>query len=202
MHEANERRGPIRTCVGCRETAAPEELVRFVLGPDGSVSPDLRGGAQGRGAWVHPRSSCLGHAAQRGFSKSWRTEVKTSVERLSGELRAAANRRVAGLLAGAIGAKKVVLGATAVKEELAQGRCELLIVATDARAAVESREVERAVAAGLAVAWGTKAELGAATGRNDVGVVGVLNAGIARALRQSVELSQIQPKSGDVLTEE
>lgn len=203
MHEPSERRGSIRTCVGCRETAGPEALVRFVLAPDGAVLPDLRGGAPGRGAWVHARPSCLRQAAQRGFAKSWQAEVKTSAARLANELVGAANRRVAGLLSGAKGAKKVVLGATAVKEELAAGRAALLIVATDARAAAESREVERAVSSGLAVAWGTKAELGRATGRNDVGIVAVLHEGLARALRQSVELSHLaQPVSGDVLTEE
>jgi ribosomal protein L7Ae-like RNA K-turn-binding protein len=96
---------------------------------------------------------------------------------------------VVGLLSAASGAKKLVIGNQAVKQELALGHVKLLVVATDARAAIASREIEGAIGSGLAVAWGTKAELGAATHRNETGVVGVLDSGFARALRRVAELS-------------
>jgi predicted RNA-binding protein YlxR (DUF448 family) len=38
-----------RTCVGCRRTAAPAELVRIAAGPDGSL---YVGPGSGRGAWL------------------------------------------------------------------------------------------------------------------------------------------------------
>lgn len=43
---------PERTCILSRRTAAREELVRLVLGPDGQVHPDVRAKAPGRGAWI------------------------------------------------------------------------------------------------------------------------------------------------------
>jgi predicted RNA-binding protein YlxR (DUF448 family) len=42
----------IRTCIACRKSESPTNLLRVVL-VDGSVIPDIKGNAQGRGAWLH-----------------------------------------------------------------------------------------------------------------------------------------------------
>jgi uncharacterized protein len=55
---------PERTCVGCRERAAKDELLRIVAG-GGECVPDLRGTLPGRGAYVHPASVCLDQAVRR-----------------------------------------------------------------------------------------------------------------------------------------
>jgi len=44
--------GPERTCAVTREKAAPEEMLRFVLGPDHAVVPDIKRKLPGRGVWV------------------------------------------------------------------------------------------------------------------------------------------------------
>ena len=43
---------PERTCILTRRTAPRGELIRLALGPDGSVAPDVRARAPGRGAWI------------------------------------------------------------------------------------------------------------------------------------------------------
>jgi predicted RNA-binding protein YlxR (DUF448 family) len=43
---------PERTCIVTRQTRAPEDLIRFVLGPDHCVVPDLKRKLPGRGVWV------------------------------------------------------------------------------------------------------------------------------------------------------
>jgi predicted RNA-binding protein YlxR (DUF448 family) len=43
---------PVRSCISCRKRANPSALIRVVL-VDGKVIPDLKGGAAGRGAWLH-----------------------------------------------------------------------------------------------------------------------------------------------------
>ncbi len=45
---------PVRSCIGCRKRANPSALIRVVL-VDGKVIPDLKGGAAGRGAWLHKK---------------------------------------------------------------------------------------------------------------------------------------------------
>ena len=66
--------GPVRTCVGCRERAAAADLLRIVarkadsdgVKPDGFVLlPDPRRRLAGRGAWLHPDSTCLATAERR-----------------------------------------------------------------------------------------------------------------------------------------
>lgn len=43
------RKGPVRTCIATRTSGAPDDMVRFAVGPDGVVVPDLAGRLPGRG---------------------------------------------------------------------------------------------------------------------------------------------------------
>ena len=54
---------PVRSCISCRKRANPSALIRVVL-VDGKVIPDLKGGAAGRGAWLHKK--CAEVAIGRG----------------------------------------------------------------------------------------------------------------------------------------
>ncbi|MEU3045448.1 MULTISPECIES: YlxR family protein [unclassified Streptomyces] len=55
---------PERTCVGCRERAAKNDLLRIVV-IEGECVPDDRGTLPGRGAYVHPAVVCLDQAVRR-----------------------------------------------------------------------------------------------------------------------------------------
>ncbi|CAK7280556.1 MULTISPECIES: YlxR family protein [Streptomyces] len=55
---------PERTCVGCRERAAKDDLLRIVRSEDACV-PDPRGTLPGRGAYLHPALVCLDQAVRR-----------------------------------------------------------------------------------------------------------------------------------------
>ncbi|MEV7158484.1 YlxR family protein [Streptomyces misionensis] len=55
---------PERTCVGCRERAAKNDLLRIVRIGDACV-PDPRGTLPGRGAYLHPALVCLDQAVRR-----------------------------------------------------------------------------------------------------------------------------------------
>lgn len=55
---------PERTCIGCRERAAKNDLLRVVVVGDELV-PDDRGTLHGRGAYVHPSTVCLDLAVRR-----------------------------------------------------------------------------------------------------------------------------------------
>ena len=45
---------PVRSCISCRKKENPSALIRVVL-VDGKVIPDIKGGAAGRGAWLHKK---------------------------------------------------------------------------------------------------------------------------------------------------
>lgn len=183
-----EKKVPTRTCVGCRAEDRPAELVRVVRGPEGELAVDLSGGAFGRGAWLHPQPRCVQGAAPRGLSASFKAAVRVTPVELAALLREAATRRMAGLLAGARGARRLACGSTVVKEALEDGSANLVLVATDGRAAADAPWVQRAVAEGRAVAWGTKALLGELTGRSDTAVVAVLDRRLATTLSQTVAM--------------
>ncbi|MDT0439911.1 MULTISPECIES: YlxR family protein [Streptomyces] len=55
---------PERTCVGCRQRAAKQELLRIVA-VEGECLPDHRGTLPGRGAYVHLALVCLDLAVRR-----------------------------------------------------------------------------------------------------------------------------------------
>jgi uncharacterized protein len=59
------RRGPVRTCIACRQEAGKAELVRIVRRPDGSVEVDRSGKQAGRGAYLHASADCLEVARKR-----------------------------------------------------------------------------------------------------------------------------------------
>jgi predicted RNA-binding protein YlxR (DUF448 family) len=59
---------PVRTCVGCRERAAKQDLLRVVARGDGSsqvLVPDPGGRLTGRGAYLHRSTACLDQALRR-----------------------------------------------------------------------------------------------------------------------------------------
>lgn len=65
---------PERTCVGCRERAAKDVLLRIVAAGEQCV-PDRRGTLPGRGAYVHPALNCLDLAVRRrAFPRAFRVQ--------------------------------------------------------------------------------------------------------------------------------
>ena len=68
-----QKRIPMRQCVGCREMKPKKELIRVVKSPEGTIYLDFRGKAPGRGAYVCPDLECLkrarkARALERAFS--------------------------------------------------------------------------------------------------------------------------------------
>ncbi len=67
---------PERTCAVLRTTRTPDELIRFVRGPDGLVVPDLANRLPGRGVWVSCDRSVVETAAKKNvFARSLKQPV-------------------------------------------------------------------------------------------------------------------------------
>jgi len=183
---------PTRTCASCQKEDTPLALVRFVRADDGQVYPDLKASRVGRGAWVHPRPECL-KKLQQALSRSFKAEVKTTTLEGLNLLAQAARVRVRHLLGAARRESKLALGGTLVQEAWERGQAEILIVASDARAAAELSCVKQAIGAGRARVWGTKDGLGQLLGRPDVGVLAVLDERLAAALFEAIALGLLAP---------
>ena len=184
-----------RTCVGCGRSESPEGMVRLVVSPEGEVAVDLAGGQFGRGAHVHASPRCL-VTAPRGLSRSFRRPIAVSPGALASAIVAAAERRARGLLASAARSQDAEIGADRAGQAWESGKARLLVVARDAAAGATTGPVLRAIAAGEAVAWGTKVELGALVGKSEVAVLGITSERLAVALRTVVRTASSVAENG------
>ena len=66
---ASVKHSPERTCVLTRRKADKDRLIRLALGPDGTVGPDVRARAPGRGAWIGVGRDDLASAVANGKLK-------------------------------------------------------------------------------------------------------------------------------------
>lgn len=68
-----------RTCIVTREAAEPDELIRFVVGPDNSIVPDLKRKLPGRGCWVTADRLHVDKAAGKNlFARVFKKDVTVS----------------------------------------------------------------------------------------------------------------------------
>jgi uncharacterized protein len=182
----------LRTCVGCRVSGDPQDLVRLVVGPEGDVVPDLAGGAFGRGAWVHPRLACLEGAVRGGLSRGLKTQIKTDVPQVVSQLRHAAVRRTISLLQAAQRAKRVAIGTAALEDAERDGRVELLVLASDAKASADLSAVRRLGERGRVRLFSTKAELGAAFKRDELALIGLVSTDLSREVSRMISVSELE----------
>jgi predicted RNA-binding protein YlxR (DUF448 family) len=166
--------------------------VRLVVGPDGEVAPDLAGGAFGRGAWVHPRPACVTDAVRGGLSRGLKTKITTEVATVVASLRDAAARRAISLLQAAQRAQLAALGTTALEDAARDESVQLLVLAADARASAELSVVRRLAEAGRVRLFKTKAELGAAFGRDELALVGILSPDLSREVSRMISVSELE----------
>lgn len=73
---------PLRMCLGCREMKPKGELNRVVKSPDGIISLDTTGKAQGRGAYVCKEPKCLERALKtKALSRAFKTAIPEDVQK-------------------------------------------------------------------------------------------------------------------------
>lgn len=85
-----EKKIPLRQCLGCREMKPKRELIRVVRSPEGEISLDFRGKANGRGAYVCPDAACLRKAVKaRALEKAFSMKIPEEIyEKLNEEMEA------------------------------------------------------------------------------------------------------------------
>lgn len=120
-----------RRCIVTGETAPKAGLIRFVVGPDGTVVPDVLEKLPGRGMWVAADRAALDKAGKGQFSRSAKAPVVVP-DGLADEVERQMVRRVVDLIALARKAGLAVCGFEKVKGWLAGGeRVRALLQASD-----------------------------------------------------------------------
>jgi len=154
------------------------------------VVVDASGGSFGRGAHVHPRPACVAKA-ERGLARSFKRAVRAPAAALSAAIVDATARRAESLLVTANRMRRIEIGADAVLAKLAEGGAHLLVVATDAGSVATSHEVAAMVAKGRAVAWSSRAQLGALLGRGEVAIFAMTDDRLAAAFADAIHTMSV-----------
>ena len=120
-----------RRCIASGESKPREALLRFVVGPNGALVPDLGEALPGRGLWVSAERAALAKACDRGlFARAARRPIAVApdlIDEVEGQLTA----RALDLLGLARRAGGLVTGFDQVRRMLAAGRAAVLIEASD-----------------------------------------------------------------------
>lgn len=68
-----------RRCIACGDVRAIGDLIRFVVGPDRQIVPDVDGRLPGRGIWLSAERRAIGEACRKSlFAKAARRSVTVS----------------------------------------------------------------------------------------------------------------------------
>jgi hypothetical protein len=145
-----------RRCLVTREVQPRGGLIRFVVGPDGSIVPDVDERLPGRGLWVSADRTALDQAvAKRLFARAAKRSVTVDPE-LTERVEALLARRCVETLSLARRAGGAVVGQTKVRQALEAGRRGVLVEAADGaedgRARLRALAATRPVVASLVAA--------------------------------------------------
>ncbi len=122
---------PERKCIATGEVQPKAGLIRFCLGPDDMIVPDLLARLPGRGFYVSADRAAIDKAAKKGlFARAARQPVKVPDD-LADMVEQLLLRRVIDLISLARKAGDAVMGYEKVKEWLMKDKARVLVQASD-----------------------------------------------------------------------
>ena len=204
QEEETDLSGSLRLCAVSRTHKPPEDLIRFVAGPDGQIVPDLARRLPGRGVWVDATRQAVAAAARQNvFARSLKRQVALPDD-LPGLLERLMVRRLSEAVSLANKAGLLVAGFAKVDTLLDQGEVAVLIHAVDAatdgagkldrkfKAVMGPEVAETALVAELTVA-----ELSLAMGRlNVVHAAATAGGASQRLLQEAARLRRYRAGEG------
>lgn len=171
-----------RRCIATGELRPREELLRFVVGPEGRLTPDIAGRLPGRGIWLSPDRDSFKRACARKLFERAARRALTIDNGLDDRIETLLVSRCVELIGLARRAGQAVAGFEKVRASLRQGRDVLLLAARDG--AEDGRAKLRALVPELPVLDNLEAdELGRAFGRERTVHAAVSNGALASRLR-------------------
>jgi uncharacterized protein len=169
----------LRRCIVTRQALEKPALIRFVIDPEGRVTPDLKERLPGRGLWVTADRAILEQAvAKNAFSRAAKQSVKVDRD-LTDRVIELARREVAELVGLARKSGQLVAGFEKVEAALRSGKVRVLVAASDG-AADGRGKLARIAGSGVEIcAPLTAAELARALGREHAVHAAIKAGGIA-----------------------
>jgi uncharacterized protein len=130
--DAEAHDGPERTCAVTRAKLSPDELIRFVRAPDGTIVPDLGCRLPGRGVWVsNSREHVAAAVRTNAFARSLKQNVVVPPD-LAERVEDLMVRRCRDAISLATKSGLVVAGFTKTDVAVGRGEAIALVHASDA----------------------------------------------------------------------
>ncbi len=187
--------GPERKCIATGEVQPKYGLIRFVVGPDGQVFPDLAEKLPGRGIWVSADRAALNMAVGKNlFSRAAKQPVTVAAD-MTAQVEQMLARRVVDLISLGRKSGSAVAGFEKVKDWLAKDYAEVLIQASDGSGRGKSKL--STPYGGSFIGWLTADELGMAFGRQTVIHVALAAGGLTRrVVEEAARLKGLRASDG------
>jgi predicted RNA-binding protein YlxR (DUF448 family) len=126
--------GTERSCVVTRQVKHPDALLRFVIGPEGDVVPDIKRKLPGRGVWVSLSNTLVAQAVKKqAFSRALKKKAVASAD-LPDLVDTLLRRDALQALSIANKAGLVITGFAKVEAAINAGAVSALIHASDGKA--------------------------------------------------------------------
>ena len=188
--------GPDRKCIATGEVRPAEGMIRFVVGADNQIVPDLLGKLPGRGIWVTADRAALEKAAAKNlFARAAKQPVQVP-EGLADFVEAQLALRVTNLISLARKGGGAVCGYEKVKDWLQKEEASVLIQASDGSERGKSKL--STPYGGDFIGWLTADELGRAFGRQTVIHAALGDGGLPqRVVEEAARLKGLRGSGGD-----
>ncbi len=198
--EKSRADGRERKCLATGETQPKAGLIRFVLGPDNQVYPDVMGKLPGRGVYVSATKAALEQAVKKKiFARGFKSQV-TVQDGLVDEVERLVLRRLVDLISLARKSGDAVGGYEKVKDWLDKEEARVLIQASDGSGRGKSKL--STPHRGKYIGCMTADELGMAFGRETVIHAALASGGLSqRVVEEAQRLQGLREKGGIGRTE-
>ena len=131
IHWKKPRAEDERRCIVTREIEGKAGLIRFVIGPDNQVVPDVLEKLPGRGMWVSASRKAINEAVKKGlFARAAKAPAKADPA-LADQVEGILARRVVDMLSMGRKAGRAVAGLEKVKTWLIDEKAVVLLQASD-----------------------------------------------------------------------
>ena len=188
--------GPERKCIATGEVRPASDLIRFVVGPDGQIVPDLAGKLPGRGIWVSATSEALTKAATKGLFARAAKQPVTVPDDLAALIEVQLGKRVVELISLARKGGYAVAGYEKVKGLLQMEDAQVLIQASDGSERGKSKL--STPYGGKFIGWLTADELGRAFGKQTTIHAALRAGGLSkRVVEEATRLKGLRVSDGE-----
>jgi len=128
-----KEKGPQRTCVACRQTKDKNQLVRYVVAPDGAVLVDYRQHLPGRGAYTCFATQCVLDAVKKNCFKRCFKGRECSVDSaaLMEQLIAAVSQKITSLIGMSRKSGQLISGSNMIIDTLRKKSSIAVVIIAD-----------------------------------------------------------------------